>query len=148
MWQKQSKHNIPLPAVSFLPNPFYLCSNATNQSLFSYSKTVVVLLQWLWWTWYDLYWKETAKGFFIIPKKNQTNFFCLCDKNSLNIKSASLLFLFCSILFIYVLMLQIKGFSPTPKQQEAFSSRYDEVDMTLLERNSKGVFYHTKEKSN
>ena len=37
----------PLPAVSFLLNPFYLCSNATNQSLFSYSKTVGVLLQWL-----------------------------------------------------------------------------------------------------
>ena len=37
-------------------------------------------------------------------------------------------------------MLQIKGFSPTPKQQEGFSSRYDEVDMTLLERNSKGGF--------
>ena len=95
-----------------------------------------------------LCWKEIAKGFFIIPKKNQTNFFCLCDKSSLNITFPSLLFLFCLILFIYVLMLQIKVFSPTPKQQEGFSSRYDESDMTLLERNSKGVFYHTKEKSN
>lgn len=43
---------------------------------------------------------------------------------------------------------QIKIISPTAKQQEYFCSRCNEIYTALLERNSKGFFYHTKEKPN